>query len=209
MTTKKEKAATLEKPVSIQLNPAYDPTAVVETVTYYLYCPATFVATTSVEVATNEPPPEHSTKWVPPQCSSNAQAYFDGFGWVRCPPYASLTPELLRLAFIDVAKRELRAAMSDIKANAADDETDTYLQQYADAQTYLRTGEASTFLMVLSDERNKAVEDLARIITRKADVYHTATAKALARYQNAVDAITNTEPVLTQALLQERRLHRV
>lgn len=202
---------------SVQLNPAYDPTSVaaydelapVETLTYYLYCPKTFVATHSVQVVTNEEPPLCSTKWEPPLCSDNAQAYFDGFGWVRCPPYKSLTPELLRAALTDVAKRELRDSMAELKASVADEESETYLQQYADAQTYLRTGEASTFLMVLSSARNKDMDDLTRTIVRKADVYHTATAKALALYQNAVDAITNTEPVLTQALLQERRLQRV
>lgn len=204
-----EDAVSEQAPVRVQLNPAYDPLAVVNAVRYYTYCPKTFVATGYVDGTDGETLPEFSTKWAPPVCDSDQQAYYNGCGWVRGVPYKSLTPELLRQALTDVVQRELRTAMANIKAGAADDETETYLQQYADAQTYLRTGEASTFLMVLSNERNKEVEDLARVIMRKADAYHTAVAKALASYQNAVDVIANTEPVLTQALLQERRLQRV
>lgn len=193
---------------AIQLNPAYEPSDADDSVTYYLYCPDTFVATKTVKVAPDATPPENGTKWQPPPCSTNVQAYFDGFGWVRCPSYKSMTPELLRTVLIDVAKRELREAMTEIKDSVADEETETYLQQYADAQSYIATGTASTFLKVLSEARGKPLDDLAEIIVRKADAYHTATASALAKYQNVVDEIMSTKPVLTQEMLRERRLQR-
>lgn len=208
--SKQKEVAVLDKPsTSIQLNADYDPTAVAETVTYYRYCPETFVALDPVSVEPSAKAPDNTTRWAPPQCRAGTQAYFDGFGWVRCPTLRSITPELLRRVLTDVAKRELRNALTVIKAGAAEAETETYLQQYTDAQSYVATGYASTFLKVLSEARNKPLEVLARTIVRKADAYHTLVAKAVASYQNTIDDIAETEPVLTQALLQERRLQRV
>jgi hypothetical protein len=181
----------------------------VDTIPYYRYCPTTFVALDVVRVALTDTPPPNSTPWAPPTCGVATEAYFDGVGWSRCPAYRTITPELLRATLTDIAKRELRESLAVIKANVADEEVDTYQQQYADAKEFIASGQASTFLKVLSSTRDKPIEALARTIVRKADAYHTSMAKALAAYQNTVDVIATTEPILTQALLRERRMLRV
>lgn len=193
---------------TVQLNPSYESNVAPETTAHYCYCPKTFVATNVVQVAADEEVPEMSTRWKPPQCEDGVQAYFNGIGWVRCVALDHITPELIRDVQLDIAERELRETLRTIKDGAVAAETETYLQQYVDAQDYIATGTASTFLRVLSEARGKPLDDLARTIVRKADAYHTATAGALAKYQNAVDEIAGSKPALTQEMLMERRLQR-
>jgi hypothetical protein len=169
----------------------------------YLYDPETFAFTKEVSVGEDDALPDNSTKWPPPECAPNQQAYYNGDGWVKAFPLALMTSDRLRSVYLAVAALKLEREVRKLGTGAPNAETSTYSQQYMEAKEFQRTKQAPVFLEALAISRGEEVESLAAKIVAKAEVYNTRKAELLAAYQLEVKELMISKDLkLTQELLR-------